>query len=300
MNFSIYLCTGVAGFIFFLGIYVFRIQRRKTIQSAFLLLCTLMSAWIFAFAFRDFVSIQYKHFALDWMLIPTIFFPILLDQIVSLILDSNYKFQNWKMGILSGIVVYFLWAAYTCSYSVIEDSEKFTYSSTIHYHLLIGYITIYTGYSILRLMRSLFQYSGGQRVRAMLMATGIFVTLFFAIIFIYLLPLIGIFHGYLTSIGVLVSILLWAVAILQYDAFEMKLAIISGQKVPLLYRITLNPFLLLFSLIDPFEFRNRNFQMKTSFATDFLSSDLNLRLNTDLSHRRRAEVLATKYDRYIK
>lgn len=300
MNFSIYLCSGVATFIFFLGIYVFRIQERKKIQSVFLLLCTLMSTWIFAFAFRDFVSLQYKHLALDWMLIPTIFFPILLDQIVSLISDSNYKFQNWKKGILSGIVAYFIWAACTCSYSVIGDIEKFTYSSTIHYHFLIGYITVYTSYSIVRLMRSIFQSSGGQRVRAMLMATGIFVSLSFAIIFIYLLPLFGIFHGYLTSIGVLISIVLWAVAILQYDAFEMKLAIISGQKVPLLYRISLNPFLLIFSLIDPFEFRNRNFQMKASFATDFLYTDLNLRLNTDLSHRRRAEVLATKYERYIK
>ncbi|WP_061235409.1 LIC10906 family membrane protein [Leptospira weilii] len=300
MNFSNYLCIAISTYIIFLGVYIFRFPDRKKIQTYFLFLSGLFSFWILTFALRQFVNSQYRHLALDWMLIPTIFFPILLDRIVSLISKENHKLPIWKTGILSILVMYFLWASFTCSYSILNNQNDFSYTSTIHYHILIGYEVGFVSYCLLKLIRSIYLFSGEQRVRFSLMFIGVFVMLSFAILFIYILPLLGIFYGPLSSIGALIFFSFWAVAILQYNAFEIKYAVLDGDKVPALTRFSLNFFLFLFKILDPVGFRNSNLQYKKTFSSDFLVTDIKLRLRTDLDHYQRSEALARRYDQFIK
>ncbi|WP_420843385.1 LIC10906 family membrane protein, partial [Leptospira alstonii] len=266
-------------YILFLGIYVFRIPKRKKIQTVFLYFCALLSIWIASFSVRQFVSMTYRQHALDWMLIPTIFFPILLDRIVSLIEDENHKVSKLYFGINFAFVVYFLWAAITCSYSVIEDKETFAYTSTIHYHLLMFYIVIYGSFSLSKLARNMLNCKGNQRVRFTLLMMGVLNLLVFAGILLYVLPIYGIFYGYLISISVLLSASLWSISILQYNAFEIKAAMLSGGKVPYLNRITLNFYLTLFRHLDPNEFRDKSVALKTALTTDMLYTDMNLVFN---------------------
>ncbi|EKR64704.1 putative membrane protein [Leptospira weilii str. 2006001853] len=300
MDFSNYLCIGVSLYIFFLGMYIFRFPDRKKIQRYFLTLSGFFSIWISAFVIRQFISYEYRHYAFDWMLIPTIFFPILFDRIVSLISNPDHKSPKWQLVTISIFVMYFLWAAISCSFSILDDKDGFKYTSTIHYHILIGYQIGFVGYNILKLIRSIFLFSGEQRVRLTLMVIGVFVILIFALIFIYILPLLGIFYGFLSSIGALIFFTLWAVAILQYNAFEIKAAVLSGQKVSFFNRVVLIPFLILFRYLDPNEFRDKSIAFKIALTTDMLYTDMNLLFNTDFELDRRAEVLARKYYRYIK
>lgn len=300
MNFPNTLTATSAFFIFFVGIYVYKVPDHRRIKIHFLILSSLISIWLSFFIIRQWVPIDFRQIALDWMLIPTIFFPTLLDQIASLIPNQNYKISKIKFGILSMIILYLLWAAFTCSYSRIEDKIKFSYSSTIHYHILISYIVLHSGHSIYKIFKFSFKFGGDDRVRFVLMNSGIFIVILASLIFLYVLPIMGFFAGYLTSIAIVIAMLLWAVAILQFDAFETKAAILAGEKLPTLNKITLPTFLTLFKILDPMTFRLQNFALKKAFALNFLNSDFHLKINSDLGLQKRAELLARKYDRYIR
>ncbi|WP_061248619.1 LIC10906 family membrane protein [Leptospira noguchii] len=297
MNFSNFLCVLVALFILFLGIYTFFLPDRKKIQAYFLYFTICFSIWLFSFVGRQFVSFEFRHIVLDWMLIPTIFFPILLDRIISLISDPKQKESKWKIGILSLIVIYFLWAAITCSYSINVNLSNFSYTSTIHYHIFISYQIVYVSFSILKLIQFIYKKSGAQRVRFSLMTIGVIIMLSFALIFIYVLPLKGIFYGSLSSIGALIHFIFWAIAILQYNAFDTKYSIFVQESVPLLNKISINLFLFLFKILDPKEFRKSDFLFKRFFYSRVLYAEMQLREKTDLDFFQRAEVLARRYDR---
>ncbi|EMI67509.1 hypothetical protein MAL08_19605 (plasmid) [Leptospira noguchii] len=299
MNISNSLCFVTSVSVLFLGIYIYVLPDRKKAQKYFFYLSGCISVWILFFVIRQSVSNEYRHYALDWMLIPTIFFPILLDRIISLISNPEHKISKWKIGILSLIVIYFLWAALTCSFSILIDHNDFKYISTIHYHILIGYQIIYASLSISKLVKYIPKYSGVQRVRFTLLAAGIFTILTFSIIFIYILPLLGIFYAPMSSIGALISVTLWAIAILQYNAFEIKYAIFARKPIPILNRISLNFFLLLFKILDPIEFRKSNFLYKRFLSIRILYTDIQLREKTDLDFFQRAEAVARRYEHFI-
>ncbi|TGM04816.1 hypothetical protein EHQ76_07145 [Leptospira barantonii] len=300
MKFSIFLCIATSVFVFFLGIYVLKIQDRKKIQKAFAALCTLISIWLLAFSVRHYVKIEYRQIALDWMLIPPILFPILLDRIISLIADDNHKISKFQLSLNTILSIYFITTALTCSFSKIEDVETFSYSSTIHYHLFMAFIFTYGAISISKIMYLLKRDSGNQRARISLMLGGIINLLLFTAILLYILPIFGIFLGYFVSIGVLISVILWSIAILQFDAFQIKYSVIEGKKVPLLSQFSLSLFLTIFKLVDPSGYRISNFQYKLRFTSSVLYSDLTLRSKTELGLHQRAEILARRYDPFIK
>ncbi|MCG6195616.1 hypothetical protein LFX25_20445 [Leptospira sp. FAT2] len=300
MKFSIFLCIVSSVFVFFLGFYVYRIQENKKIQKAFFTLCSLISIWLLAFSARHIVSIEYRQIALDWMLIPPVLFPILLYRIISLIADENHKLNKFQFSLNTILSIYFVTAALTCSFSKIENVETFSYTSTIHYHLFMIYIFIYGIVSISKLTYLLKRDSGNQRVRLSLLLGGILNLLLFAAVLLYILPMFGIFIGYLVSVGVLVSVTIWSIAILQFDAFQIKYSVIEGKKVPLFNQFSLPLFLTVFKIVDPAGYRINNFQYKLRFTSSVLFSDLTLRSKTELGLKQRAEVLARRYDPFIK
>ncbi|UOG32747.1 LIC10906 family membrane protein [Leptospira noguchii] len=299
MNISNFLCFVTSVSVLTLGIYTYILPDRKKVQKNFLYLSGCFSIWILFFVIRQSINYEYRHYAFDWMLIPTIFFPILLDRIISLISDPEQKESKWKIGILSFLVIYFLWAAFTCSFSILIDHNDFKYIPTIHYHILICYQISFASFSIMKLIKHIFKFTGAQRVRFTLMAIGIINILLFAIIFLYILPLLGIFYAAMSSIGALISVTLWAIAILQYNAFEIKYAIFARKPVPILNRISLSFFLLLFKILDPTEYRKNNFLYKRFLSIRILYTDIQLREKTDLDFFQRAEAVARRYERFI-
>lgn len=300
MNISNYLCIVISLYIFTLGIFVYLLPDRKKVKTNFSILCMLIAIWVISFTLRQFVKSEYRHLAFDWMLIPTIFFPILLDRIVTLISNPNNKISKVKFATLLTLSSYFSIAAFNCSYSIIIDTDNFTYTSTIHYHFLILYQISYSCFCAYKLKNYTNTFRGNQKVQFKLMSLGVIIILIFAVTFIYILPLMGIFQSYLATIGAIIALSLWSVAILQHNAFELKSDILSGKYVPLLKRITLYPFLGIFFILDPKEFQILSHEFKSNTVSDFLSSDLILKSTTNLNTNKRAEVLARKYNNYLK
>lgn len=180
------------------------------------------------------------------------------------------------------------------------DYQTSSYKPLLAYHILILYSFGSVGFSIFLISKKTITSSGSERVQFTLLGLGVLISLSTTILLVYILPIFGIFKGYFTPIGLLPFSFLWAVAILQYDVFKIKYAVLDGDKVPALTRISLNFFMLLFKILDPVGFRNSNLQYKKSFSSDFLVTDLKLRLKTELNHYQRSEALARRFDQYIK
>ncbi|AXR61950.1 hypothetical protein DQM68_15990 [Leptospira mayottensis] len=124
-----------------------------------------------------------------------------------------------------------------------------------------------------------------------------------SLIFVYILPLHGYFFASNSAFGILISSLFWAVAILHYDAFEIREHIIEGEnRLPLLNRISSFLMLKLFQILDSEEYNNRIVLSKanvilnvTSVFDDLKSREEAKRLNA----KERAEVLARIFYRRI-
>ncbi len=82
--------------------------------------------------------------------------------------------------------------------------------------------------------------SGDERIRSFLMLTGLVIALSVSIIFVYILPLMGLFKAYYSALGLLPFAIFGAVAILHYDAFKIRELVMNGSSLPLLNRVFFN------------------------------------------------------------
>ncbi|EQA46628.1 hypothetical protein LEP1GSC050_0437 [Leptospira broomii serovar Hurstbridge str. 5399] len=104
----------------------------------------------------------------------------------------------------------------------------------------------------------------------------------FILIFIYFLPLIQIFHALLISIGIIISFFLWAIATLQYDAFEIKDRLLSRQKISFSVRISLPVSLLVYHLADPSDYNKKLLDVRSRIASSLIEFNNELFAKTSL------------------
>ncbi len=102
----------------------------------------------------------------------------------------------------------------------------------------------------------------------------------------------------------MISSLFWAVAILHYDAFEIREHIIEGDShLPLLNRISSIPMLKLFQILDPEEYCNKIVLSKTNVILNVTSVFDELKSREEakkLNTKERAELLARIFNRRIR
>nr|WP_080634537.1 hypothetical protein [Leptospira weilii] len=130
---------------------------------------------------------------------------------------------------------------------------------------------------------------------------GAIFSLHSAAFFVYILPLFGIFKPSFSSIGLLVSCLLWGVAILHFDAFHIKLKIIEGQEVPLINKVASGGFLRLLSKMDPMRFIQKSLKTKSAITERILIQDYELASNSEeLPLEKRVQMFSRKFGKYFK
>ncbi|EMN44074.1 LIC10906 family membrane protein [Leptospira weilii] len=287
-----------------LGIYVIRLEHRKNPKAPkyFFALSLSISLWSLLSGIRYLIPAETYTIAPSITLLPAIFLPFLLNhQFIMNLIQPDFRQRKVIVLFNSIALIYFFFSCVSLNMIEIIDYQTSSYKPLLAYHILILYSFGSVGFSIFLILKKTITSSGSERVQFTLLGLGVLISLFTTILLVYILPIFaGIFKGYLTPIGLIPSCFLWAVAILQYNAFEIKYAILDGDKVPALTRISLNFFMLLFKILDPVGFRNSNLQYKKSFSSDFLVTDLKLRLKTELNHYQRSEALARRFDQYIK
>ncbi|TGM98347.1 LIC10906 family membrane protein [Leptospira yasudae] len=303
MNLNI-LIPGIAGLIHLVfGIYVFRLnrQRRQTTQRFFLYLNLLLAAWLFTQAFRNLLPIEYRNLALNITFLPIAYATFVLYSLCKKIEHPQKRIPIWSS------IFGFLGLSYITSICLsqrmgtLKDPYNFIFDFNLHYHLMVVYLVFWMIMAIYAIARKMIVQRGDFKVRLFLVMLGALLALPITMLFVYFLPLLGLYKPYLSSLGLILASIFWAVGILHYDAFEIKSSLIRGQDIPLINKAASKGFIKLLEKLDPIRFLQKRTKEKAEITKEILIQDYNLATGSgELSVEKRAEILSKKFGKYFK
>lgn len=291
--------TGILHLIF--GVYVFRLKSYQKAQKYFLFLSLHLSLWLLIQGFRTLLPIEYRNLALNLNFIPMSFAPFTLYVLCTKFEYSEKPIPFWAYCIAFIGLCYFSFNCISERMATLKDPENFIYDINANYHFFVLYLVFWMVLSIRAVTHKMLVCRGDFKVRLFFVLIGAVLSLHSTVIFTYFLPLLGIFKPSLSSIGLLVSCILWGIGILHFDAFEIKSDIIKGEYVPWINRVASVGFLRLLAKMDPIRFIQKNLKSKTAVTKQILIQDYNLASNAgELSLEKRARILSKKFGRYFK
>ncbi|WP_319936854.1 LIC10906 family membrane protein [Leptospira sanjuanensis] len=293
------IVTGLLHFLF--GVYTFRLKGNRIVQNYFLLLNFELSLWLLIQGFRVLVPLEYRNLALNLNFIPILFVPFTLYVLCKKLENSESRIPIWASLIAFVGLGYFVFNCVTQRMANMKDQEKFVYEINVNYHLYVLYLIFWTGLSIFEVSHKMLRKRGDFRVRLFFFLIGAILALHSTTFFVYILPLFGIFKPWLSSIGLLISCLFWGIAILHFDAFEIKAKIIGGADVPLIHKAASWSFLRILARLDPMRFIQKSSKEKAAITKEILIQDYDLTSKSgELSVDKRAELLSKKFGKYFK
>ncbi|XDD52049.1 histidine kinase N-terminal 7TM domain-containing protein [Leptospira sp. WS92.C1] len=288
--------VSIGFFLLYLGVYVFKMPPgANRAQKYFFWLCFALSLWMFGLGFRSLLPLEIRGIVLNWILIPVLFLPSLLDAVISSIKGDKLRFTRTRFFLNFLFLPYLLFVTSIGSAVKIQDHIQFSYLPTFNYHLIILYCGIYISISCVSIVRIMIRERGDKRVRAFLLLSGTLIALIVSVLCVYVFPLLGFFYASRTAFGLLPFSILWAVAILHYDAFEIRERILDGKELPFLNRISSLLVLGLFRILDPSEYSMRLLISKANVVLGVVSKNHELAMRTDLETLERAEMVAGVY-----
>ncbi|TGL81448.1 LIC10906 family membrane protein [Leptospira yasudae] len=293
--------------VLFLGIYVFRVgeKRHPKIKPNFLALTFALALWLFGSGIRNLIPIDLIGVAPNWILTAVIPVPFLLKELTQCLLaKGNLKSKQFQ--ILEFSFLGYLIIAGLSSNLIETDKQNISvFRPLFSYHLLIAYSIFYVGISIYWMLYEAIRSKGIVRVRSSLLVLGTLSGFLITILFVYILPLFGIFKGYLSSLGILAWVLFWAIAIVQYDAFETRAIILRSRflakrEIPLLSRISFRPVLVLHSILDPLDYRLQLRNSRVEVVNYIMQYHMALLKESDMKYRTQIRRITSFIERYMK
>ncbi|EMK02892.1 hypothetical protein LEP1GSC166_1855 [Leptospira kirschneri] len=248
----------VSFFVFWLGIYVYRnsIQSESS-QKWFLLFALSLGAWVFILGARNVVMLEWREFLHELTLIPVLFTPYLFFRFVKSIFNSDYKLSRVGLVTNTALILYFLYQAVTCQFVEFLDGDKFSYRPTYKYHIFIIYCATYFIGSLVVLWLDMLRYRQ-HKIQAILITIGTLIAVSICVLFVYVLPLHGIFLAPFASIGVAIAGLFFAAAALIGNALITNANIESGDPVPRFSRTVVLLVVVIYKYVDPIEFLKKS------------------------------------------
>ncbi|EMY79231.1 putative membrane protein [Leptospira weilii serovar Ranarum str. ICFT] len=287
--------------IFLLGFYIKKNRDQLiSVRITFFYLTLSVGLWTLFSSCRQYIPYSIRLYAPNLILISVIFVPFLLSRIVNKLVDENYNASRLRKLIETSLIAYLGISGLSFNLIKITDIQTLTHEPLLAYHILIIYSILWMCESIFKLTKCLIVSDGMVRVRLSLMLFGISSAFLIIIPLVWILPFFGIYQGSYASIGTMICIIFWGVAILHYDAFQTREEIFSGKHVPLLNRITLNPILKLYSILDPEEFEMRRLDSNSILAREVINTAFEWIFRANIPFRATARKVAIKYDRYLK
>ncbi|EQA79703.1 hypothetical protein LEP1GSC193_0316 [Leptospira alstonii serovar Pingchang str. 80-412] len=237
---------------------------------------------------------------MNWTLIPILFTPYLFYALVRSLFEDHFAPSRWNLFINLIALCYLIFTAATGSVAEIQDRSIFSYRPTYNYHLSIVYCGIYISFSFIILVKKAFQNRGDLRVRAFLISVGTFIAFSVSILCVYILPLCGYFYAPKAAFGLLLAFIFGAVAILHYDAFEIKEKILEGEKLPLINRIFSLPVLGLYNLLDSPQYGFKLLNSKSMVTLGILTENYKLQKSTDFDVEDISGIIADRFKKRIR
>lgn len=286
--------------IFSLGLYIKKIQNpHNIVRRNFFILTIFVGLWTITIGLRQYFPYHIRSYA-SFILLFVIFVPFFLSRVVNKLLDNSYFPSLMRKILETCLIGYLIISTIKLNIIKITNLEKFTYVPLLAYHILILYSILWICESIFKLVKYLVVSEGMVRVRLTLMTFGILFSLLISIFLVWILPFFNIYLSSYIPIATLIWIAFWGIAILHYDAFQTRQEIFSGMYVPLLNRITLNPILKLYSILDPEEFEMRRLNANSILAKEVIDTAYQWFFKANIPLQATARKIAIKYDKYLK
>ncbi|EMJ46642.1 LIC10906 family membrane protein [Leptospira santarosai] len=298
---SIFFILLTSSLIFGLGYYIKKISNPLIkVRQNFFYLTVSVGLWTLCSGCRQFIPYSIRLYAPNWILISAILAPYFLSKLVNKLIDENYKTSYLRKTIEICLISYLILSAFFFKLIKITDINTLKHEPLLAYHILIIYSIIWICESIFKLVKCLIVSDGMIRVRLSLMLFGIFSAFLIIITLVWIFPFFGIYLGSYISIATLIWIGFWGVAILHYDAFHTRQEIFTRKDVPILNRITLNPILKLYSILDPEEFEMKRLNANSILAKEVLDTAFQWFFKSSIPLQATARKIAIKYDKYLK
>ncbi|WP_036041737.1 LIC10906 family membrane protein [Leptospira alstonii] len=297
-----HLIPVLTGFLhLFFGIYVFSLKPRQKLQTLFLFLNICMALWLCIQGLRGQFPPEYRNFGLNITFLPMSMATFILYLLCKKMENGSQKIpiQSLVLGIIG--FSYFTWASFSQKMVVLGDPNTFVFDLSLNYHLIIGFSSFWVLLSFVAILKKMRLKRGNDKVRLFLILLGSLFAMPVTLTFIYLLPFLGVYKAYLSSLGLSIGSLCWAVAILHYDAFEIKASLIQGQRISMINRLASRPFLKLMGKLDPMRFVQKSSKAKEEITKQILIQDFYLAENTgEISVDERAKILSRRFGKYFK
>ncbi|KAK2619936.1 LIC10906 family membrane protein [Leptospira interrogans] len=304
-NEIILLNSVTAIFIFLLGFYVLYPNSKRKIQKYFGILCLLLGAWFQSFILREIVPSWSYNWLINWGLIPSIPIPYYLFKITSSYDQHEQKVKKPRR------TFYFLNFLLICFFSIhaftlqtlhvsFNYNKNFAFESSYVYKLLLIYSLCMVILSLVNLVFNVIQKKGRAKTNAVLLFLGLIPPIISVLVFIYIRPTIyGVFSGGYTAIGFIFGILIWPIAIMNCDAFQLRQFSVYP-KERILTKITKPAFNFLYSIVDKKAWMSEVFSKNIQFMKLVLIKDTELKEDYDYSFMKRSSILARMFGNYIK
>ncbi|AJR16557.1 LIC10906 family membrane protein [Leptospira interrogans] len=298
---SVFFILFTSSLILSLGYYIKKISNPFIeVRRNFYYLCISVGLWTLLSGCRQFIPYNIRLYAPNWILISAILAPYFLSKIVNKLINENYQTSILRKSIEFCIISYLIFSALSFRLIKIIDINTLKHEPQLAYHILLLYSILWLLECIYKLVKCLIISEGMIRVRLSLMLFGITSAFLIIIPLVWILPFFKIYLGSYASIGTMTCIIFWGIAILQYDAFQTRQEIFSGMYVPLLNRITLNPILKLYSILDPEEFEMRRLNANSILAKEVIDTAYQWFFKANIPLQATARKIAIKYDKYLK
>ncbi|WP_078130629.1 LIC10906 family membrane protein [Leptospira alexanderi] len=297
---SVFFILFTSSLILGLGYYIKKISNPFIeVRRNFFYLCISVGLWTLFSGCRQFIPYSIRLYAPNWILISAIFAPYFLSKIVNKLINENYNTSYFRKAIEICLISYLVFSALCFNLIKIIDINTLAHEPKLAYHILILYSILWISESIFKLAKCLIDSDGMIRVRSALILFGISFAFLIIIPLVWILPFFRIYLGSYISIGTICMIFL-GTSILHYDAFQTRLEIFSGMNVPLLNRITLNPILKLYSILDPEEFETKRLNANSILAEEVIDTAYHWFFKANIPLQATARKIAIKYDKYLK
>lgn len=202
------------------------------------------------------------------------------------------------------IVAFLLYRAATSQmveYIGHNETGGVVYTPTYSYHIFILYSVVLVLFSLKFIANRALKGSGQERVNATIFVAGCTFGLLSAITFIYILPLFGIFIQYLTSVGMFVTISVWAIVILQYDAFELKTYSVTTEEIPIPIRPVNKIYRIIFRFLEPKVYNEKRNKAGAELVLSILNYYVTMaRVFPDREPIQIAKLVADKYSENLR
>lgn len=256
--------------------------------------------WMFGLSIRLYLPIAMREIFINLILFPVVFIPLFLDFVVGLLIKRNIKFTYYRIALIFICMPTFVCISFFGAFVKLDNPIIYSYTPYLNYHLIIAYCIVSISISAYSLGRVTIRRRGDERIRSFLMLIGLVFALSVSILCVYILPLRGSFLAAYSALGLLPFAVLWAVAILHYDAFKIRELVLEGESLPLLSRLFSFAVLKLYRLMDGDRYEIKLLLSKTHVASNIINKHYDLAVkHPTLEGKERVKIVASIYRRRI-